>query len=133
MLKAKKTKETQGTKKLLLKYLSSIPVKNNNVDGKFKVTGYRKLFSENLTFRTDFNREEVDLEFSGKLFVFWDGKRQWVGSELLNKKNSRGLSASKIKINRMIRKAIIKDLTLHANYFSVNLGYYDSIKKFKWK
>lgn len=128
-----KNKEVSKTKKILGKYAQEIPIATSLIDGAVFIKGYRKYQYGSQNVRINDFIEEVDILFSGKIFVSWNGRRDWYSSELLNMKNQRGLKASKIKINRLIRKQLIKELSIHLNYFSVQIKGYSQIKKLLWK
>jgi hypothetical protein len=112
--------ETKSTKKALKKFSNAeIPDYVNRVRGSFKIVNYRKYTLRN----------EVDVEFNGEIRVVYnhfDGP-EWHNSTLYLRN-----MASKIKINRFIKKLIFNEVKDHAAYFGIDIGFFDDIKKIKW-
>lgn len=112
--------ETKSLKKLLKKFPeSAISVHNERLKGSFKITHYRKY-----TFR-----EEVDIEFNGELFAVrssLDG-RKWHKSDIYNQ-----IGTSKIKVNKLIKRAIFNEVKNYCAYFGIKLRYAEDLKKVKW-
>ena len=72
---------------------------------------------------------EIDVEFKGELFgkiSVFEGKR-WLSSEIYGQKN-----ISKIKVNKLIKKYLLKEVKSHAAYFGINVKWVESIKKITW-
>jgi hypothetical protein len=72
---------------------------------------------------------EIDVEFKGELFgkiSVLEGKR-WQSSDIYGQKN-----ISKIKINKLIKKHLLREVKSHAVYFGINVKWVDSIKKITW-
>lgn len=116
MPKMIRTEDAKATRKLLLKN-SQVKIDTSEIRGMVNLKNFRKY---NFT-------DQVDLEFSGEIYVFFKGKRSWVSTSLLVNEN-----VSKIKVNKFIRKRLYKTLKDYLNFFSVRLNYYTDIKKIKW-
>jgi hypothetical protein len=112
-----KTDESTNVKKLLCK-IGETKVNTQYIRGTVTFTGYRKYTSYC----------EVDIEFNGQILArIRREPAQWLSSEILKEKR-----ASKIKVNRFIRKCIFKDVESRLKYFSSGIHHYSSIKKLKW-
>ena len=117
------TEENLGKRKLVKKYGKKIPIQSQVIRGHYQITGYRKYKYH----------EEVDIIFEGEIYVFFDGKRDWFDSSFLKYKTRRGLGVSKIKVNRLLRKNLIKKITDFVKFFDIELKTYHEITKLKWK
>ncbi len=51
----------------------------------------------------------------------------WFKSDIYNQNG-----VSKIKVNKLIKRAIFKEVKDQAAYFGINLRYIEEIKKIKW-
>jgi hypothetical protein len=96
------------------------------LNGNFSIKGIRKyrhsyLYNLNQTFY------EIDLVLKGKLLAKWNSKEYWHGSEILKESG-----ASKIKINRFIRRHISNDVNEFLLTFGVEAGNNLKIKKVEW-
>lgn len=114
--------ESKAKRKLIKKYGNKIPINTENIRGYFTITGFRKYRFYN----------NVDIIFHGEIYVYFDGKRDWFDSSLLNLITKRGLQVSKIKVNRIIRKNLFKNVSDFVKFFDVELKHYTSITKLKW-
>ena len=110
--------DTICTKKAVRKFSKKIPISNEKIEGVFTVTGYRKYKY----------CEDIDVEFYGKIFARTGFKSEWLTSDVMNS----GRRISKIKVNRFIRKSLLKSIQLHMNYFGITIKHYSDIKKIKW-
>jgi hypothetical protein len=109
------TPEVKAHKKLLPK-VGVIHIDNSEVVGKIMITNMRKYqFSG-----------EVDVVFEGKAKFTVNRQKDFYDSSLLKK------GVSKIKVNRIIRRYIHKEVKLRMMYFDIDVKYYHYIKKFKW-
>ncbi len=107
--------EIKANKKMLSK-LGVIPINNSDVVGTITITNFRKYqFSG-----------EVDVIFEGKARFNVNRKVDFHDSSLLKR------TTSKIKINRIIRRYIHKEVKLRMMYFDIDVKYEHYIKKFKW-
>ncbi len=92
---------------------------NDRLKGSFTIVGFRKYQFTN----------EVDVEFNGEICA-----RQNSSAVLTLFKsdiyNQNGVS--KIKVNKLIKRAIFKEVKDQAAYFGINLRYIEEIKKIKW-
>lgn len=111
------TPEVKKTKKFLLKY-NEFEIKSNNIEGKVKITNWRKYP----------HYHEVDIVFEGQIWANYARKLCWIDSSILKVEG-----VSLIRCNKMIRKRVWKDLRCFLSYFGINLkiGQY-TIKKVKW-
>ena len=107
--------EIKANKKMLSK-LGVISINNSDVVGTITITNFRKYqFSG-----------EVDVVFEGKARFNVNRKVDFYDSSLLKR------TTSKIKINRIIRRYIHKEVKLRMMYFDIDVKYEHYIKKFKW-
>ena len=107
--------EVKAMKKVLSK-LGIISIDNSDIKGTIKITNFRK----------DQFSGEVDVVFEGKAKFSVNRKVDFHDSSLLDR------TKSKIKINRIIRRYIHREVRLRMMYFDVDIKYYHYIKKFKW-
>lgn len=115
-----KTPESKKRREVLKKFLKDVEVNTKNIRGKFSVVGYRKYSFY----------EEVDVVFDGQFFGRYKGKNDWIHSSVLeNRKETR---VSLIKVNKILRRNLFKDIEIHCKYFSVDVRDYSSIKKINW-
>jgi hypothetical protein len=113
---------TKGISYFVKKFANKIPVKNDYVDGEITVTKYRK-----------YNfYEEVDIIFEGKIKGKVSFSSEWYGSEIINGTKKFGWTASKIKVNRLIRRHVFETVKDRLRFFNVTLTRYNYIKKVKW-
>lgn len=109
------TPEIKANKKMLSK-LGIIPINNSDIVGTINITGFRKYqFSG-----------EVDVVFEGKAKFNVNRKSDFYDSSLLKQ------TRSKIKVNRVLRRYILKEVKLRMMYFDIEVKYEHYIKKFKW-
>ena len=114
------SEETKAIKKSIKKFSErDIASFNDRLRGSFKIVGFR---------RYQFH-DEVDIEFNGELFAARHSLsgRQWLGSDVYNQNG-----ISKIKVNKLIKREIFKEVKDQAAYFGINLRYVEEIKKIKW-
>ena len=92
---------------------------NDRLRGSFSIVGFRKYQFTN----------EVDIEFNGEICAMHSSLAvlTWFKSDIYNQK-----SVSKIKVNKLIKRAIFKEVRDQAAYFGVNLRYVTEIKKINW-
>jgi hypothetical protein len=112
--------ESKAIKKLLKKFSKKeiLPL-NDRLRGSFTIVGFRKY---------QFNNE-VDIEFNGELQAKYGSLAAltWLKSDIYNQK-----STSKVKVNKLIKRAIFKEVKDQAAYFGIDLRYVEEIKKIKW-
>lgn len=107
--------EVKANKKMLSK-LGVIPINNSDIIGTITITNFRKYqFSG-----------EVDVVFKGKAKFTVNKKVDFYDSSLLKQ------TRSKIKVNRVLRRYILKEVKLRMMYFDIEVKYEHYIKKFKW-
>jgi hypothetical protein len=92
---------------------------NDRLRGSFTIVGFRKYQFIN----------EVDIEFNGEICARHSSLAvlTWFKSDIYNQK-----SVSKIKVNKLIKRAIFKEVKDQAAYFGINLRYVEEIKKINW-
>ena len=102
-------------RKVLKKFIFNEDINERSIRGKYTVTGYRKYFG---------GLEEVDIKFEGEIYCRFQYKTDWHSvKQVINS------GASKIKVNRLVRKGIFSKLSTNLLYFSVTLTHYSNIKK----
>jgi hypothetical protein len=112
--------DSRAIKKSLKKYSKKdIGSFNDRLRGSFTIVGFRKY---------QFH-DEVDIEFNGDICARHSSLAvlTWFKSDIYNQK-----STSKIKVNKLIKRAIFKEVKDQAAYFGINLRYVEEIKKIKW-
>lgn len=114
-----KSDSTKRVKKYLTKF-GELKIDTDKIRGKILITGYRK-----------YNfYEEIDLTFQGEIYARVNFKKsEWYSSDILDGKNFR---VSKIKVNRLIKRCLFKDLSRYLNYFSISIHNHCDIKKINW-
>ena len=92
---------------------------NDRLRGSFTIVGFRKYQFIN----------EVDIEFNGEICARHNSSAvlTWFKSDIYNQNG-----VSKIKVNKLIKRAIFKEVKDQAAYFGINLRYIEEIKKIKW-
>lgn len=111
-----KSKEVSATKKLL-KNFGTINVDNSQISGKLIVKNFRK-----------YNYgAEVDVIFVGKAFFRYNKKPQFYSSSILKQR------VSKIKVRKILRKYLLKELQMRMSFFGLDLRLYSDIKNLTWK
>ena len=92
---------------------------NDRLRGSFTIVGFRKYQFIN----------EVDIEFNGEICARHSSLAvlTWFKSDIYNQKG-----VSKIKVNKLIKRAIFNEVRDQAAYFGVNLRYATEIKKINW-
>lgn len=112
--------DSKAIKKSLKKYSKKdIGSFNDRLRGSFTIVGFRKYHFTN----------EVDIEFNGEICAKHSSLAvlTWFKSDIYNQK-----STSKIKVNKLIKRAIFNEVRDQAAYFGVKLRYVTEIKKIKW-
>ena len=112
--------DSKAIKKLVKKYSKKeIASFNDRLRGSFTIVGFRKYQFTN----------EIDIEFNGDLCARTNSFRnvEWFKSDIYGKKG-----ISKIKVNKLIKRTIFKEVKDQAAYFGINLRYVEEIKKIKW-
>ena len=112
--------DSKAIKKSLKKFSKrEIASFNDRLRGSFTIVGFRKYQFTN----------EVDIEFNGDLCARTNSFRhvEWFKSDIYSQS-----SVSKIKVNKLIKRAIFKEVRDQAAYFGVNLRYVTEIKKINW-
>lgn len=112
--------DSKVTKKALKKFSKKdIMLFNKRLRGSFTIVGFRKYEFTN----------EVDIEFNGELFAIYESSTgpTWIKSDIYNQKG-----ASKVKINKLIKRSIFNEVKDHVAYFGINLRFTGEIKKIKW-
>ena len=113
-----RTEKIKIQKKRIIKFSKVIKVNDKNLIGQVSITNVR-FYNGGYV--------EVDITFTGKVYVTFNTKKEWYGSDLMLKYN-----VSKIKINRYIKRAVSNDVGRRLNYFGTDLRLWDNIKKVKW-
>jgi hypothetical protein len=120
-MKMIKDENTIATKKAVKKFSNvEISPTNNTIRGSFKIKNFRKYSTHS----------EVDIEFVGEIFAktsIYESKR-WYSSEIYSKKG-----ISKIKVNKLIKRHLFKEVKSHALYFGIDIKWIENIKKVTWK
>jgi len=112
--------ESKAIKKLVKKFSKrEIASFNDRLRGSFTIVGFRKYQFTN----------EVDIEFNGEICAKHSSLAvlTWFKSDIYNQK-----SVSKIKVNKLIKRAIFNEVKDQAAYFGINLRYVTEIKKINW-
>lgn len=110
---------SKAIKKSLIKW-GEFPVDNSSVRGIVTIKNYRKYQFRN----------EVDIEFKGEIFVrITNENRTWHSSDILTSGKYR---ISKVKLNRFLRKSVLKDVQIRMNYFGETIREYQNVNKVKW-
>jgi len=109
---------SKAIKKSLIKW-GEFPIDNSSVRGTVNIKNYRQYQFRN----------EVDIEFNGEICARHSSLAvlTWFKSDIYNQK-----STSKIKVNKLIKRAIFKEVKDQAAYFGINLRYVEEIKKINW-
>lgn len=113
-----KTKNTETINRCIKKF-GKVQVSNVTLEGHLVISRYRQY-----TYYT-----EADVTFFGKIYCKIGTNRKWYTKDELF---SAAKNISKIRLNRLIRKYIIKDLREHLTYFGVEIKHYSQIKKINW-
>ena len=133
-----KDPETQYLNGLVKKYGQNVDIhfghlsgiyglnRTRTLEGTFSIKSIRKYRKSSIGFGPCY---EIDLILNGKVFAFWNGERKFWGSELLQNKN-----VSKIRVNKLIRKNIVKDIQLYLLTFGIDVSHFYSlsVKKVEW-
>jgi hypothetical protein len=92
---------------------------NDRLRGSFTIVGFRKYQFTN----------EVDIEFNGEICARHSllAVPTWFNSDIYNQKG-----VSKIKVNKLIKRAIFNEVKDQSAYFGINLRYMTEIKKINW-
>jgi hypothetical protein len=92
---------------------------NDRLRGSFTIVGFRKYQFIN----------EVDIEFKGEICARQNSSSvpTWFKSDIYNQEG-----VSKIKVNKLIKNSIFREVKDQAAYFGINLRYVEEIKKIKW-
>ena len=112
--------DSRAIKKSLKKYSKKEIISvNERLKGSFTIVGFRKYQFTN----------EVDVEFNGEICARHGSLAvlTWFKSDIYNQKGT-----SKVKVNKLIKRAIFKEVKDQAAYFGINLRYIEEIKKIKW-
>ena len=117
----KTDQESKTLKNIILKFSKDIDIENKNVRGTFTIKNVRKY--EHFT--------EVDVIFKGCIYARVGRTLDWYDSSILNKEH-KGYKISKIKLNRFLKKSILRDVSINLKYFSENIKFYTDIKKIEW-
>lgn len=115
-----KNDETKSINKALKKFSRvEIPDYVQRMRGSFTITNYRKYIFRN----------EIDIEFNGEINAVYGhlNTAEWHNSTIYFRNG-----ASKIKINRFIKKRLFQEVKDQAAYFGITLRYHEDIKKIKW-
>ena len=113
-----KTPETKELKTLACNYLKNVKIDNPSIKGTFKLENIRFYYSSYI---------EVDVSFEGEIKLKYFRTVDWFGKEVFNFR-----SASKIKINRKIKREIFNELRRKLRFFDISIHDYSQIKKIKW-
>jgi len=103
----------------------SFSTRKKCLDGNFSIKRIRKY--RNSYYKLTQTYYEIDLVLKGKLLAKWNSREDWYGSEILKESG-----ASKIKINRFIRRYISNDVNEFLLTFGVDVGNNLKIKKIEW-
>lgn len=113
-----KTKNTESINRFIKKF-GKVHVSNHTLEGYFVINRYRQY-----TYYS-----ETDVTFVGKIRCRINLKTQWYTKDELYGACKR---ISKVRLNRLIRKHVIRDLVEHLAYFGVEMKHYSQIKKINW-
>lgn len=133
-----KDPETQYLNGLVKKYGKDIDIhfghgnnqyglnQTKSLEGTFSIKSIRKYRRSYISSGPCY---EIDLILNGKVFAWWNGERKFWSSELLQNKN-----VSKIRVNKLIRKHIVRDIQLYLLTFGIDVNPYISlsVKKVEW-
>ena len=112
-----KSDYVKAAKKTLQK-LGKVRIVTKDLDGYFTIVGLRK-----------YNHSvEVDVEFTGTATFMINRKREVCESSMLKRPR-----VSKVRVNRILRKYLAKDVQIRVNYFDMDFRFYNDIKKITWK
>jgi hypothetical protein len=111
-----KSKEVSALKKML-KNFGTIKVDNGELSGTLIVKNFRK-YSVGV---------EVDVIFDGKAYFRYNRKPEFYSSSLLEEK------VSKIKVRRILRRYLFKELQIRMKFFNLDLYSHSDIKNLTWK
>lgn len=118
MLYCIKTPENRILKSFVVKYVKDIEVSSHTLQGTFSIKNIR--FYKYTV--------EIDVLYKGKIFGRRGGdKNNWLSSDIL--KEDR---VSKVRVNKMIRKALLSKLESRLELFDITLRHYSYIKTLKW-
>lgn len=112
--------DSKAIKKSLKKFSKrEIASFNDRLRGSFSIVGFRKYQYVN----------EVDIEFNGEMRARREsfGETIWFKPDIYNQDG-----VSKIKVTKLIKRAIFDEVKNHAAYFGIKLKYTEDIKKIKW-
>ena len=112
--------DSKAIKKSLKKFSKrEIASFNDRLRGSFTIVGFRKYQFTN----------EVDIEFNGEICARHNsfGNAKWFKSDIYGQNG-----VSKIKVNKLIKRAIFNEVKDQAAYFGINLRYMTEIKKVNW-
>lgn len=115
-----KDESSTALRNLIKKYSKEIPVNTDRLRGTFTIKSFRK-------YKYDI---EVDVVFKGEIHARVGLRNEWFKSDI-TKPNTK-YKISKVKLNRLIRKSLERDVRINLNYFSETLRYYSDIKKIEW-
>ena len=113
--------EAKTIRKVVKKFSGNkISFTNGTLRGTFKITNFRKYPMHH----------EVDIEFNGQLFAKTSvlDARKWFSSEIYTQKG-----VSKIKINKLIKRHLLREVKSHGAYFGIDIKWIENIKKVTWK
>lgn len=115
------SQETKNIKNFVLKHSKDIRVKNTHLDGEFTIT--------KLSPRA-FNGAEVEVRFTGKIWVKLVDKENWFERSELKPRD--GYRISTIKLHRFLKKNLIKDVADYLLIYNLHIYDYTQIKKVIW-
>lgn len=113
-----KTPEVILLRQRIVKFSKDIKISTQTLEGTISI--------KNIRFYNNFFKE-LEVDFKGKIHVTYNRKKDWYDYSLLTQPN-----ISKIKVKRIIRKNLEKELDKRLKYFGKELNYWDKIKKLNW-
>ena len=118
MLYSIRTPEKLQLRSFVKKYVKNVPISTNALQGTFSIT--------NIRFYTCI--VEIEVAFTGKMYGrMGRNPNVWLSSEVLNMER-----VSKIRINRFIKKSLVKKIESRLALFGLEFRHYSYIKKLKW-
>jgi hypothetical protein len=118
--------DTKNLRKTILKFSKDIPTVGERHRGVFSITGYRAYNSSPSS-----GYVEVDVVFKGEIEVGISSLRpdEWFSADV---KSSNRYHISPVRLGKLLRSHLFKDINNHMVYFDTKIKYVNSIKTIKW-
>lgn len=118
MLYSIRTPEKLQLRSFVKKYVKNVPISTNALQGTFSIT--------NIRFYTCI--VEIEVAFTGTMYGrMGRNPNVWLTSEILKRER-----VSKIRVNRFIKKSLVKKIDSRLALFGLELRHHSYIKKLKW-